>query len=104
MEPPPDQPNGSRPRSDVPSDAPSGPPPDWAARQRTMRNLWTMRWVLMGLSAVLAIALIASGAVLLGLLLAGIVGVRLVMMMTLMRRRRDFRQRRNPPGAGPGFN
>ena len=96
MEPPPDQPNGSRP--------PSGPPPDWAARQRTVRNIWTMRWVLMGLSAALAIALIASGAVLLGLLLAAVAGVRLVMMMTLMRRRRDFRERRNPPGADPGFN
>jgi fatty acid desaturase len=104
MDPTPDQPNGSRPQSDVPSDVPSGPPPDWAARQRTVRNIWTIRWVLMGLSAVLAIALIASGAVFLGLLLAAVAVVRLVMMMLLMRRRRDLRDRRNPPGPDPGFN
>jgi hypothetical protein len=104
MEPTPDQPNGSRPQWDPPSDPPSGPPPDWAKNQRTMRNLWTMRWVLMGLSAVFAIALIASGAVFLGLLLAAVAVVRLVMMMTLMRRRRDFRERRNPPRGDPGFN
>jgi hypothetical protein len=104
MEPPPDQPNGSRPRWDPPSDAPSGPPPDWAARQRTIRNIWTIRWVLMGLSAVLAIALIVSGAVFLGLLLAAVAGVRLVMMLMLMRRRRDFRDRRRRPGADTGFN
>jgi hypothetical protein len=104
MEPPPDQPNGSRPQSEPQSETPSGPPPDWARHQRTVRNIWTMRWVLMGLSAVFAIALIASGAVFLGLLLAGVAGVRLVMMMTLMRRRRDFRERRNPPRGDPGFN
>ena len=83
--------NGSRP--------PAGPPPDWAARQRTMRNLWTLRWVLMGLSLLLAIALIASGAVFIGVLLAGVAIVRLAMIMVLQRRRRDFRQGRGwPPG------
>jgi hypothetical protein len=96
MESTPDQPNGSRP--------PTGPPPDWAKRERTVRNIWTMRWVLMGLSAVFAIALIASGAVFLGLLLGAVAVVRLVMMMTLMRRRRDFRQRRDWPGGNPDFN
>jgi hypothetical protein len=65
-----------------------------------MRNIWTLRWVLMGLSFLLAIALIASGAVFIGLLLAGVAGVRLVMILTLQRRRREFRQRRGWP-QGP---
>jgi hypothetical protein len=94
---PPDPPNGSRPMG-------GGPPPDWEARQRTMRNLWTVRWILMGLSAAFAIALIASGAVFLGVLLAAVAGVRLVMIFMLQRRRRDFGRRRNWPTAGPGSN
>jgi hypothetical protein len=65
-----------------------------------MRNIWTLRWVLMGLSFLLAIALIASGAVFIGLLLAGVAGVRLVMILMLQRRRREFRQRRGWP-QGP---
>jgi hypothetical protein len=96
MDVPPDRPNGVR--------RPGGPPPDWEARRRTMRNLWTIRWIIMGLSALLAVALIVSGAVFLGLLLLAIVGVRLTMMMMLQRRRREFRQRRNWPDAGPESN
>jgi hypothetical protein len=93
MDTPPDQPNGYRP-------PPSGPPADWEARRRTMQNLWTIRWVLMGLSAVIAVVLIASGAVVLGLLLAGIAIVRLLMMLMFWRRRRDVRARRDWPGPG----
>ena len=62
-----------------------------------MRNIWTLRWVLMGLSFLLAIALIASGAVFIGLLLAGVAGVRLVMILLLQRRRGEFRQGRGWP-------
>ncbi|HZP31563.1 MAG TPA: hypothetical protein VFC99_21600 [Acidimicrobiia bacterium] len=88
---PPEHPNGSWP--------PPGSP-DWAARQRTLRNIWTIRWVLMGLSVLLAIALLASGAVLIGVLLLAIVAVRVTMMVMWQRRRREFRQRRNRPGPG----
>ena len=91
---PEESPNGSRPPAEW---LPGGPPPDWAARQRTMRNIWTLRWVLMGLSFLLAIALIASGAIFIGLLLAGVAGVRLVMILLLQRRRGEFRQGRGWP-------
>jgi hypothetical protein len=63
-----------------------------------MQNIWRIRWVLMGLSFALAVALIASGAVLLGVLLAAVAGVRLTMMLMWRRRRRDFRQGRSRPG------
>jgi Flp pilus assembly protein TadB len=93
MDAPPDQPNGYEP-------PPPGPPEDWEARRRTVRNLWTLRWVLMGLSALVAIALIASGAILLGLLLVAVVVVRLAIMVMWWRRRRDLRARRGWPGPG----
>ena len=93
MDAPPDQPNGYRP-------PPQGAPADWESRRRTMRNLWMIRWVLMGLSALVAIALIVSGAILLGLLLVAVVVVRLAVMLMWWRRRRELRARRGWPGPG----
>jgi hypothetical protein len=82
---------------------PVGPPPLGPARRddrgHPMQSIWRIRWVLMGLSFLLSIALIASGAVFLGVLLAAIVGVRLTMMFMWQRRRRDLRRGRNWPGA-----
>ena len=66
-----------------------------------MQNLWRIRWVLMALSFALAVALIASGAVFIGALLAAVAGVRLTMML-MWRRRRDFGRGRSWPGpTGP---
>jgi hypothetical protein len=53
----------------------------------------TMRWVLVALSAVLAIALLASGNVVIGAIIAAMVAVRTVMLATFVRRRREFASR-----------
>ena len=87
---------------------PDGPPPpvgpaaEWGDRQRSMQNIWRIRWVLMALSFVLAVALIASGAVFIGVLLAAVAGVRLTMMLMWRRRRRELGRRRRGEGTnGP---
>jgi hypothetical protein len=67
-----------------------------------MQTIWRIRWALMGLSFALAVALIASGAVFIGALLAAVAGVRLTMMIMWRRRRRDFGRGRSWPGpTGP---
>ena len=63
-------------------------------RRRARQRMMTLRWVLIGLSAVLAVVLIASGAVLIGALIGAMAIVRTVMFLQLRHRRQSFR-----PGA-----
>ncbi len=43
--------------------------------------MWRMRWVLVGLSALLAVVLVASGAVLIGAIIGVMAVVRTVMIV-----------------------
>ena len=60
---------------------------------RSRQSVWRMRWVLVGLSAVLAVVLIVSGAVVIGVLIGAMAVVRAVMI---------FRWQRHGPRFRPG--
>ena len=69
-----------------------------------MTSMWVMRWVIVALSATLAVVLIASGNVLIGMLVGALAVTRMVFFVRLQRRRDQFRRRmggrRNRP-SGP---
>jgi hypothetical protein len=60
--------------------------------------MFAMRWVLIGLSLALSIALIARGDVLIGGLLAALAVGRMAVFMRMQQRREQFRARRGPNG------
>jgi hypothetical protein len=66
-----------------------------------MESFRKWRWVLVGISAVLAIVLIANGNVLIGALVGAMAIVRIVMFSNLQRRRAAWRgQYRGRVGGG----
>jgi hypothetical protein len=67
---------------------------------RSRQSMWRMRWVLVGLSAVLAVVLIASGAVVIGVIIGVMAGVRAVMIFRWQRPGAQFG--RGPRGSAPG--
>jgi hypothetical protein len=70
-------------------------------KEGSMTSMWGIRWVLVALSAALAIALIARGNVLIGLLVGALALTRMVYFVRLHNRRDQFRrrmaERRNRP-------
>lgn len=66
-----------------------------------MTSMWAMRWVIVALSATLAVVLIARGNVLIGVLVGALAVTRTVFFVRLHRRRDQFRrrmaERRNRP-------
>jgi len=69
--------------------------------RRSRNSMLRMRWVLVGLSTVLAVALIASGAVLIGVIIGVMAIVRAVMIARWQHVGSPLRQRYrgNPPGS-----
>jgi len=65
-----------------------------------MNGMWTFRWVLLGLAALLAAALLWRGNVVIGGILGVIVVVRAVFLVQMHRRRAAFRQRFQERRAG----
>ena len=63
-------------------------------RRRARQRMMNLRWVLVGLSAVLAAVLIASGAVVVGVVIAAIAVVRTMAVLQWQHHVRGFR-----PGA-----
>jgi hypothetical protein len=61
---------------------------------RSRRSVWRMRWLLVALSALLAVVLIASGVVLIGTIIGVMAVVRAVMILQWQRGGDRFRQRR----------
>jgi hypothetical protein len=63
--------------------------------------MWRMRWALVGLSGLLAAVLIASGAVVIGIIIGVMAAVRAVLIMRFQRHQFPLRQqyRGNPPGS-----
>jgi hypothetical protein len=70
----------------------------------SMQTLWRIRWLILGLSFLLGIAVIASGAVVIGGIILLLCINRLVMFRTMQRRRREFQQRFGPPRDNLGDN
>jgi hypothetical protein len=66
-----------------------------------MRSIWVTRWILVVLSAVLAVVLIARGNVVIGVLVGALALTRIVLFVRLGRRRDRFRQRRQQGGVPP---
>jgi len=70
----------------------------------SMNSLWAMRWVLVGLGLLLAVVLIATGSVLIGVIVGALAVTRLAMVLSWQRRRRQWRGGRDlpppPPPAG----
>jgi hypothetical protein len=65
--------------------------------------LRTLRWVILGFGLAAGILLLATGHLLFGALLVGFAGLRLVLMLGMQRRRRQFRAlaRTAPAGDAP---
>lgn len=63
--------------------------------------MWRLRWLLVGLSALLAVVLIASGAVVIGAIIGVMAAVRAVVILRWQRYGHTLRQRypRNRPGS-----
>jgi hypothetical protein len=59
----------------------------------------TLRWILVGLSAALAVAVLLTGHVVIGLLISAMVCVRIALLFSMRRRRNELRDRF---GRGPG--
>jgi hypothetical protein len=66
----------------------------WEERRRARQRLMNLRWVLVGLSAVLSVVLIASGAVVVGVVIGAIAVVRTMVVLQWQHHVRGFR-----PGA-----
>jgi hypothetical protein len=67
-----------------------------------MTSIWVTRWILVSLSAVLAVVLVARGNVVIGVLLGALALTRIVLFVRLRQRRDRFRQRRQQGGARRG--
>jgi len=55
--------------------------------------MWITRWILVALTAALAVVLIVRGNVVIGVLLGAMAVTRAVMFVTMRRRREEFRRR-----------
>ena len=55
--------------------------------------MWITRWILVALTAALAVVLIMRGNVVIGVLLGAMAVTRSVMFVTMRHRREQFRQR-----------
>ena len=64
--------------------------------RRSRNSMWRMRWLLVGLSGLLAVALIASGAVVIGVIIGVMAVLRGVLIMR-WQRHGSFRQGYPPP-------
>ena len=68
-----------------------------------MGSTWVIRWILVALTAAIALALILRGNVLIGGLLGAVAVTRAVLLTRMRRRREEFRrrfaERRNGPGG-----
>ena len=62
-------------------------------RRRHVNTMLTIRWVLVGLTGLLAAAILASGGWLIGGLLAALTVGRIAMLVSIERRRRAWRDR-----------
>src|SRR5262245_64529565 len=62
----------------------------------------TLRWVIVGFGAVAGVVLLAAGATLFGAVLLTFAILRLVMLLAMQRRMRDWSVGRGGDGAGPG--
>jgi energy-converting hydrogenase Eha subunit G len=62
-------------------------------KEGSMTSMWVMRWVIVALSAALAVVLIARGNVLIGVLVGALAVTRMVFFVRLQRRRDQFRRR-----------
>jgi hypothetical protein len=60
---------------------------------RSRKSWWRLRWLLVGLSALLAVVLVASGAVLIGVIIGLMAVVRAVMIVRWQRYGAMLRQR-----------
>jgi hypothetical protein len=69
--------------------------------RRSRTGIWRMRWALVGLSGLLAAVLIASGSVVIGIIIGVMAVVRAVLIMRFQRHQYPLRQRYrgNPPGS-----
>lgn len=69
-----------------------------------MKSVSTIRWIVLALTAALAIALVLRGNVVIGVLLGALAVMRAVMFTKMNRRREEFRRRiEQRRGAGTGF-
>jgi hypothetical protein len=69
--------------------------------RRSRKSMLRMRWLLVGLSTILAVALIASGAVVIGVIIGVMAVARAVMISRWQRVGSPLgqRYRGNPPGS-----
>jgi hypothetical protein len=58
-----------------------------------MSSIWMLRWVMIALSAVLAVALVVHGNVVIGVLIGALAVTRAVMFVQLRRRRGELARR-----------
>ena len=58
-----------------------------------MTSMWVLRWVLVALSAALALVLIVHGNVIIGVLIAAMAFTRAVLFVRLHTRREELRRR-----------
>jgi hypothetical protein len=54
-------------------------------------SFWVLRWVMVGLGLLLAVVLIASGAVLIGVIIGALALTRVAMILSWQQRRRQRR-------------
>jgi len=55
----------------------------------SMRSFWALRWLMVALGVLLGVVLIATGAVLIGVIILALAGTRLAMILTWQQRRRQ---------------
>ena len=66
----------------------------------SLTTLRTLRWVILGLGLVAGVLLFATGHVLIGVVIGGFAVLRLVLVLGLQRRRRQFRTTARTGSAG----
>jgi hypothetical protein len=64
-----------------------------------MTSIWVTRWILVALTAVLAVVLLVRGDVVIGVIVGALAGTRMALFVQLRQRRDRFRQRRQQGGA-----
>jgi hypothetical protein len=64
-----------------------------------MTSIWVTRWILVALTAVLAVVLLVRGDVVIGVIVGALALTRMVLFVQLRHRRDRFRQRRQQGGA-----
>jgi Flp pilus assembly protein TadB len=64
------------------------------SKEASVGSIRVIRWIIVGLSAALAVALIARGNVIIGVLIGALAVSRALLLMRIQRRRRRFRRRR----------